>query len=226
MNIVFEDVEESVALGEIPRETAVKGYERSRILRSSVEVVERNAMLPYPDIRVEPRLTILLHESRIQAVLHAFLDVRSTEKDTEPLVSVSLPFLCFGRKQQVTAVLAHEFLHYLSMAVRFLKSDFFTLQQRFSGTITGHLLFDEVAQTPPEKVFRGRYLREVVSKRFHSIIDDEDLASQIEKDWVDVGLPTTALGSEDFVVRLSVDEFMSLVFPEEVLSRASQILVE
>lgn len=226
LNIFLGDVEESAALGVIPQETALRGYKRSRILRSSARVVERNAVLPYPNIRVEPRLMILLHEARVQAVLHAYVDIGSSERGLEPIVTVSLPFLCLGRKSQMTAVLAHEFLHYLSMAVKFLNSDFFTLQQRFSGTITGRLLFDEVDQTPPKKVFRGRYLREIVSERFHPTINDERLTSKIEEEWVERGLPTTILGSDDFAIRLSAEGFMSLIFPGEVLSRASQIMVD
>ncbi len=226
LNIFLEDVEGSVALGEIPREISKRGYERSRILRSSVKVVERNALLPYPDVRVDPRLTIILHEAFVQAVLHAYLDVKRTKKGVKPLVTVSLPFLCLARKQQMTAVLAHEFLHYINMAMKFLGSDVFSLQQRFGGTITGHLLFDEAAQTPAEKVYKGRYLRELISKRFHSVINDESLTSRIEDEWVDIGLPTTTLGSEDLVVHLSMEEFVNMTFPSEVLRRASQIMVD
>lgn len=209
--------------GEIPWRVAVEGYRRIKRLLSSISIIEKGSGTPYPSIFIVPELRILIHEAEVGAVIHAHIDFKRREGVVEPIISLSLPFLNLGRKAALTAVLAHEFLHYLYLAKKFLESDFFTFQQSFGETVMGRLSLDEAVQIPAKAVFKSRYLIDLVAERFQSLINDDRLMRRIEDEWISKDLPVVKLDPGDLIVHLSASEFVNLKFPREIISRVSQL---
>jgi hypothetical protein len=223
MVLLFDSVTESYSAGEIPWSLTLKGFRNLKKLKSSSEVVERNSDLPYPDIQVVPTLRLLLHEDDIQAVVHAHTDFLERKRRLRPVVTVTLPFLCFAGKAMYTAVLGHEFLHYLHIAKVLVKSGPFGLGQEFGGTVLGRLVFDEAAGLEAGAVYEGSYLVSLVEKRFPEMMRDSEFLGEIRERWMDEGLPMISISSQDLTARFSAQELMSLHFPGDVLDRVSEI---
>lgn len=210
--------------GKIPWKISEKGYKNLKKLCSSIKLIERNTGLPYPDVVVEPELKVLLHESQIEAVTHANIDFKRWNHRMSPIISVSLPLLIYGKKSLYSAVLFHEFLHYLFLSMKFLRADFFSLHLKFSNTTLGRLVFDESEQVSPKMVTKNHYLVNLVTKNFGKMINDQKLLSTIEVKWIKRNLPSIRLSSQSFAVRLSSSDFMTLYFPKAILNKTKQLL--
>jgi len=221
--LLYDDVTRSASLGEIPWSLASRGYRSLRTLWSSTKVVERNSALPYPDVQVLTPLRLLLHEDDIQAVVHAHTDFIRRKDHLEPVVTVTLPFLCFAGKAMYTGVLAHEFLHYLHIGRVLLRSGPFGLSQGFGGTVLGGLVFDDAARPRASSVFKGSYLVSLVEKGFKRMMTDPILLGKIRGEWMDRGLPMATVRSHDLVARFSARDLMSLHFPGAVLDRVGEM---
>ncbi|RLG60717.1 hypothetical protein DRN86_01805 [Candidatus Geothermarchaeota archaeon] len=224
MLVFYDDIIREALNDRIPWKFAENGLKRLKILKSSVKMLERDTNIPYPAIVITPVLKILVHEAGVEAIIHGHIDFREDVRgNVVPVVNLSLPFLLNAKKHLYNYILAHEFLHYMFLAKKVVKADYFSLAQDLGETIISHMLFDESVKLDPKKVFKSRYILGLINKRYEKLINDEKFLKSIEENWVKRNLPTIFIPESQFLRRFTPSEFLKMKFPEEVVKAISKI---
>lgn len=196
-----------------------RGYEEVFRLRDRLMKVVENSGLPYPPVYVIPEARILVHEGDIHAVVYADVNYRITKKYVYPIIEVYLPFLLYGDANLKTLVLAHEFLHYMYLAVRYVTSDYLANPLIYTGDLSGRELLEELYTVNPAKIFKSRWLLSRLD-RLSEILDKSKLGNIIRKRWIDRGYPSKTVFADDFRIKLPMSIWSNMYFPEEVLLKA------
>ena len=224
MFISYNEVTQCALSGKIPWKLAEKGFRKLKYLKSSIELIERDSSLPYPEVIVTPLLKILVHESGVEAIVHGHIDFkRGREGLIIPFVNISLPFLINAKKHTYNCVLAHEFLHYLYIAQRVSKADYFTMSQKIGETMISHMLFDEATKIDPVKVFKNRYLLGLLAKRYEKLVNEEKFIKSMRENWIEANLLSKFIPETQFIKTFTISEFLKMSFPKIVLDRLSGI---
>jgi len=221
--ILFNDVITAGLNNEITWNHVSKAFKQLKTLNEKIKKVEGYSGLPYPPVRVSPKVEILIHEYDISGIVHARLNFIKTSNVIIPIVDLNLPFLLYADKELLTGVLAHEFLHYMFLAQKYVNSEYFSLSQYFGGTVIGRIVFDEVYQVPPEKIFSSKYVVNLLKSKLHKLLSKRGFTKKIVNNWIKKGYPHIKLPSEEFYIKMSIEEFKNLYFPEEILRVARQI---
>ena len=218
MLISYDQVLQSAIRGEIPWDLAEKGFKRIKTLKRSIEKLEEDSGLTYPEVMITPVLKILLHSSGVESIVHGHIDFKKSSEGTIPYVNISLPFILNGTKRIYDCVLAHELLHYLYIAKKVITKDYFSLEQKLGDTIISHMIFDEISQFKPETVFKNKTLIRNLEKKFDEIVNNEKFVKKIEKSWIGRNLPVLIIPEDQFIVKFQTSEFMTIKFPKDVLN--------
>lgn len=193
------------------------------LLSSKIRYISESTGLPYPPVLINPEVKILLHEFGVHGIVHGCIFYLKIYDRVIPVVDISLPFLLNADSKLITGVLAHEFLHYLFLAYKFIKADYFSLSQYFGGTVLGRLIFDEAHQISPKKIFKKKYVVKLLEKELAKLLGRKSFINRIIRGWIKRGFPHKELLSEEFFIRMSINEFRKLYFPSEVLDVVKEI---
>ena len=218
MLISYDQVLRSAIKGEIPWDLAEKGFRRIKTLKRSIEKLEKDSGLPYPEVIITPVLKILLHSSGVESMVHGHIDFKKSSEGIIPYVNISLPFVLNGTKRVYDCVLAHELLHYLYIAKKVVTKDYFSLEQKLGDTVISHMIFDEISQFKPGIVFKNKTLIRNLEKKFDDIINDEKFVKKLEKNWINRNLPILVIPEDQFIVRFETSDFLAIKFPEDILN--------
>jgi hypothetical protein len=140
-----------------------------------------------------------------------------------PIVEVYLPFLLYARGDLKTLVLAHEFLHYVYLAIRYVSSDYLINPLIYTGNLSGRYLLEEIYTVHPSKVFSNkRFVTRLLN--IGNILDKSRLANTINRRWIERGLPNRVIPVDDFRVKLSMSMWSNMYFPEDVLRKARVLI--
>jgi hypothetical protein len=194
-------------------------------LRKSLERIERESKIPYPPIIIIPEARLMLLEEGLSAIIYANLSIRRFKGRITPIVELLLPFLLYGAYSSKTAVLAHELLHYIYLAIKSYMNEYFIHPLISTSDITGRIFLEEVYHIDPDLLFGGRRLSRLLRK-FEEVLRKDRIAYKIRRNWINRGLPTKAVLSKDFKLNISIEEMSKLHFPSEVMSRVSEIIHE
>jgi len=91
--------------------------------------------------------------------------------------------------------------------------------------VSGRYLLEETYQLEPELVFRSGRIGKLVSK-LESILTKDRIAYKIRRNWINRSMPTKMILSQDFKINLSIEDMSNLYFPDEVMTRVSEIVHE
>jgi|Deesub1362B_J571_1020462.scaffolds.fasta_scaffold00004_315 hypothetical protein len=223
IRIIFDDVVNSAVNKRIPWRLVYNSARKIPLLVDRIRYIERITGLPYPPVKVSSTVNILVHEMDVGGIVHGNIDFIMGANRIVPIIDITLPFLLYGEKKVLTGVLAHEYLHYIFLAKKFIDSDFFSLAQFFSGTVVGRMIFDEVYQISPEYVFGKSQLSRLLERELDKMLRRKTLINKIVKGWIDKGYPAKKMLSQEFYIKLSPSEFKLLYFPSSVLEVAKRL---
>jgi len=199
-----------------------KGYEEVFKLKERILKIVEGSNLPYPPVYIVPEARILIHEGDIHAVVYADVNYRVTKKYVYPIVEIYLPFLIYADSTLKTLVLAHEFLHYIYLAVRFVTSDYLANPLIYTGDLTGREFLEELYTVNPAKIFTSKWLLSRLEK-LNEILDKSKLGTMIRRRWIDRGYPSKTIFADDFRIKLPMSIWSNMYFPEEILRKARML---
>jgi Icc-related predicted phosphoesterase len=131
----------------------------------------------------------------------------------------------YSRGDIQTLVMAHEFLHYIYLAIRYVSSDYLVNLLIYTGDLAGRSFLEELYIVSPEKVFDSpRFVRKV--HRVEEILEKSKIGNLIKRRWIDRGLPTKSIFSDEFRIKISMNMWSNMYFPDEVLRKARVLLGE
>jgi len=211
--------------GKLSRRIINNGLDMLFKLRKSIEKIVNESGIPYPPIIVLPEARVLVMEEGLSAIVYANLSIRRYKGRITPVVEFLLPFLLYGGIQSKTAVLAHELLHYMYLAMKFYLNEYFIHPLISTSGVSGRYLLEETYQLEPELVFRSGRIGKLVSK-LESILIKDRIAYKIRRNWINRSMPTKMILSQDFKINLSIEDMSNLYFPDEVMTRVSEIVHE
>ncbi len=199
-----------------------RGYEEVFKLKDRILRVVEGSGLPYPPVYVIPEARILIHEGDVQAVVYADVNYRITKKYVYPIVEVYLPFLLYADSNLKTLVLAHEFLHYIYLAVRFVTSEYLANPLIYTGDLTGREMLEELYTVSPAKVFKNKWFLSRIEK-LNEALEKSRLGYLVRKRWIERGYPSKTIFADDFRIKLPMSIWSNMYFPEEVLRKARML---
>lgn len=220
--VLFDDVVNAALSRRVDWRHAKRGLDRLRELEKRMRKVEEASGLPYPPVRVTPEVKVLIHECGVAGVVHGNPSFVKVGDRIVPIVEVTLPLLLYADGEILTGVLAHEFLHYIYLAERCVKMDYFALGQPFGGTVLGRITFDEAQVAPPEKVYRNRYIVGLLRKRFDRLLSRRSFVRKVEE-WIEKGYPHVKISSEKLQVKMGVEDIGRIWFPREVVEAVKRL---
>ena len=204
---------------------AKKGYNKVLDLRKRIDLIVKYSMLPYPPITIVPESRLVIHEGDVTALVYANINYRLSGGYLHPIVEFYLPFLLYASSEIKSLVLAHEFLHYIYLAVRYVSSDYLVNPLIYTSDLTGRMLLEDLYQVNPEKVFNNKRFVSRLNK-LNEILEKSKIGYIIKKRWVDRNLPSKTISADDFRVKLSMNMWTNMYFPEQVLRKARVLLGE
>ncbi len=223
--ISYDPVNVYALNGKLKRSIAKKGYELIFKLRERLEYITSNSGLPYPPVTIIPEARLLLHEGGVTAVVYANINYRFSGGYIHPIVEMYLPFLLHAPAELQTLVLAHEFLHYMYLALRYVSSDYLMNPLIYTGDLTGRSFLEDLYTVNPERIFSNqRFVNRI--NRIHEYLDKSKIGNDIQRKWIDRGYPSKSIFADDFRIKISMNMWTKMYFPEEVLRKARVLLGE
>ncbi len=209
----------------IRKSIAKKGYDKIFELRKRLEYIVTHSGLPYPPVTVIPEARLLVHEGDITAVVYANINYRYSGGYLHPIVEIYLPFLLYSPAELQTLVMAHEFLHYIYLAIRYVSSDYLMNPLIYTGDLTGRSFLEDLYTVNPEKIFDSpRFINKL--NRIHELLEKNRIGYNIKKRWIDKDLPSKSVFADDFRIKMSMNMWTNMYFPEDVLRKARVLLSE
>lgn len=208
------------AEGKVKPALVAKVKARGAYLLGAVARVEKASGLKYPPYYVDPVLPVAVTSVEYGSVGAFFARVipASFEGRLSILVQFTAPLLLFGAKGTIEAVVAHEFTHYVDL-VRRLSTMSVTSDERV-GTLFEAGYADEERTVKPSKVFtKDRALAKLVERKFTPNLTDPSLDEKVAKSWIDKGLPTRRVTTEENNVKLSAGAVATAAFDPAVLEK-------
>lgn len=216
----FSLVEKAVASGRLPRRVLETAKRRVEKLRLYINEVEAASGVKYPEWYVRPELLLMTGgELQEQAILFSRFVPLSDGESLKLYVEFTLPLIIYGVKDTLTAVVAHELLHYLNFLAK-------VKDMRVSSSEIGTSVFeagylDEEELLSPERVFTqkgSKKITRLLSEKFSGGLNDEKLVERALTGWIKKGLPVVAISPEDNVIKVSIISMLNFV-PDESVRR-------
>ncbi|MEM0056920.1 MAG: hypothetical protein QXH96_00330 [Candidatus Geothermarchaeota archaeon] len=202
---------------------AKKGYEAVFRMKKNIDLIMKYTSLPYPPIVVIPELKILIHDNSTLSMVYANINYRVMRGLFQPIVEISLPFLLYASNELMNLVLAHEFLHYMYLAIRYISSDYLVNPLIYTGSIMGRKFLEDVYYVDPSKVFNNtRFVKKMA--KINEILEESKIADIIKKRWIDNNYPSKSIFADDFRIRLNINMWSNMHFPEEIKRKAKEIM--
>ena len=223
--ISYDQVNIYALNGLLKTNIAKKGYEEVFDLKKRIDILIKYSMLPYPPITIIPESRLVVHEGDVTALVYANINYRLSGGYLHPIVEIYLPFLLYASSEVKTLVLAHEFLHYMYLSLRYVSSDYLVNPLIYTSDLTGRMILEDLYQVNPEKIFSNKRFITRLNK-LNNILDKSKIGYKIKKRWIDKDLPSKTISADEFRVKLSMNMWTNMYFPEEVLKKARVLLSE
>ena len=197
---------------------------KSKALEGAVKRVERAANLRYPPYYVEPSLPLAATTIEYGSVgaLYARVIPATVEGRLSILVQFTAPLLLFGLKGTLEAVAAHEFTHYVDLVRRFSKMQ--VTSDESVSTLFEAEYADEGRVADPTRVFlNDKPLASLVKRKFRAGLVDEKLNEKVVRGWIEKGMPTKRVSTEDNTVRVGVGSIAQASFDPMLLMRIEEL---
>lgn len=173
-----------------------------KYVAEEVAKVEAASGLTYPPYYVEPVLHVTQSgvEYGAMGVMYARTIPVETVGGLELWVELSAPLVLYSTKTTLRAVLAHELLHYIEYARRFLRIE--VTSDETATTLFEASYADMGRLQDPQLVFNDKRLIRLIKKRFPDGLEDDKLNEKTAARWIEKGLPVRVVPPEGNVVRV------------------------
>jgi len=227
---VYEDISISydkvvnLALNKVlTKRIVLNGFEKLFTLSKVVREIMDVSGVRYPPIIVYPEARMLEHSDGVIAVIYANISYRKWDGRLHPVVETYLPFLLYSENNILKAVFAHELLHYIYLAIKYLREEHLVSLDIYTSNYSGRIFLDEVYQVRPELVFRDKsYIRMLTY--FDKVLSKSKVLNGIKRYWIERGKPTRKYGSREARLRISLEDWNTIFFPDSVLERVRELI--
>jgi hypothetical protein len=206
----FVELEVAEKTGVIPSSIVKKIRRRIKYIEEGVTKVEKASGLSYPKYYIEP--VLMLSTSSVDVgqvgVIYAKTSPVNTVTGLEIIVQLSTPLATYGLKQTITAVLAHEFTHYVELVRKFNKLEIFS--DSTTSSLFESVYSDHEKTIKPETIFKDRRLIKTLIKKFPNGLDDSKLDEKTMKYWIEKGMPTKQISTDTSSTRIPVSSILTL----------------
>ena len=217
-------LDKAAAQGAISPALAKRVRSKSKTLEGSVKRVERAANLKYPPYYVEPSLPVAATTVEYGSIGALFARVipATFEGRLSIIVQFTAPLVLFGLKSTVDAVAAHEFTHYVDLVRRFSRMQV-TSDERVSTLFEAEYA-DEERVVDPSRIFKSdRPLASLVKRKFSAGLVDEKLNEKVASGWIEKGLPTRRVSTEENTVSVGVGAIAQAAFDPMLLMKIEEL---
>ncbi len=201
------------------------GFERLFTLSKIVRDITAVSGVKYPPIIVIPEARILEHSDGVYAILYANISYRKWDGRLHPVVETYLPFLLYSETNVLKAVFAHELLHYIYLAIKYLREEHLVTLDIYTSNYSGRVFLDEVYQVRPELVFKDKSYVKMLTL-FDKVLSKSKVSNSIKRNWIEKGKPSKKYASREFRLRISLEDWSSIFFPDSVLERVRDLIDE
>ncbi len=220
----FVLISQLAAQGKIKPALATKIKGRGKYLLGAVQRVEKAAGIRYPPYYVEPTLPLAVTSVEYGSVGALFARVipATYEGKLSILVQFTAPLILHGAKGTIEAVAAHEFTHYVDLVRRLSRMSVVSDERVSTLFEAGYA--DEERVVDPAKVFtKDKALAKLVARKFTPNLTDAKLDEKVSKSWIEKGLPTRRVTTEDNNVMLNSANIARATFDPAVLERIREL---
>jgi len=217
-------LDKAAAQGAISPALAKRVRSKSKTLEGSVKRVERAANLKYPPYYVEPSLPVAATTVEYGSIGALFARVipATFEGRLSIIVQFTAPLVLFGLKSTVDAVAAHEFTHYVDLVRRFSRMQV-TSDERVSTLFEAEYA-DEERVVDPSRIFKSdRPLASLVKRKFSAGLVDEKLNEKVASGWIEKGLRTRGVSTEENTVNVGVGVIAQTAFDPMLLMKIEEL---
>jgi hypothetical protein len=220
----FVLLDKAAAQGTISPALAKKIRSKTAALEGAVKRVERAADLRYPPYYVEPSLPLAATSVEYGSVGALFARVIPAvfEGRLSILVQFTAPLMLFGLKGTVEAVAAHEFTHYVDLVRRFSRMQV-TSDERVSTLFEAEYADEERVVNPSRIFLNDKPLAALVKRKFKAGLVDVKLNEKVAGSWIEKGLPTRRVSTEENTVSVSVGAIARAAFDPMLLMKIEEL---
>ncbi len=201
------------------------GFEKLFTLGKIIREISSLANVKYPHVIVLPEARILEHSDGIHAIIYANISYRKFNGRLHPVVETYLPFLLYAENNVLKAVFAHELLHYIYLAIKYLREEHLVTLDIYTSNYSGRVFLDEVYQVRPELVFKDKSYVKMLNF-FDKVLSKSKVANSIKRNWIEKGKPSRKYSSREFRLRISLEDWNTIFFPDTVLERVRDLIDE
>lgn len=223
-------LEDAKARGVIPDKVYAKIMERYRYVMDGIERIERASGIDYPEYYIEPRMVVADSQYGLGLMFARTIPVVSMDEnpyyhDVKRLsitVQVTAPLVAYGLKGTIHAILAHEFLHYIELLVRFTSMN--VLSDEVSSSLFESVYADMGRLVEPRVFRKDRALMRLLARKFNDGLSDHRLEEKCMREWIEKGLPTVRISIEENVAKIPIEAIASLSIDDGLRSKIYELI--
>jgi len=225
INISFDNVLKLGLNKVLSKKIVSNGFEKLFTLAKVINEVSDISRIPYPHVIILPEARILEHSDGVYAIIYANISYRVFEDRLYPVVETYLPFILYAENRVLKAVFAHEILHYIYLAIKYLREEHLVTLDIYTSNYSGRVFIDEVYQVRPELVFKDKSYIKMLSG-FDSILSKSRVARSIRRNWIEKGKPSRKLTPREMRIKIPIEDWNRIYFPDIVLERVRELIDE
>ena len=217
-------LEEAKDKGLIPDHVYQLITSRFHLVKEGISRIEKASGLNYPYYYVEPSLVI--STSKVEFTQFGIFFARTIpvigrENRLNILVQLTAPLIAYGLLGTIHAILAHEFMHYVSLISRVLKMNIISDEIPDSLFEEKYRDFDHLLEA--RIIFkRDNALINHIEKKFSEGFGDRRLERKAIEDWMNKGLPTIVLPVDANIIRIPIETIAKLRIDDILREKINQ----
>lgn len=210
----------------IPMEIYEIILKRLSVLLDGIKRIEKTSMIKFPPYYIEPSLVV--SSSLIEFDQYGLLFARTipdinNKGDLSIFIQITAPLVVYGLKSSIQTILAHEFLHYVSLVNRFMKMNIHS--DNVKSTFYEEKYDDFERLFDAKKLFKNdNILLTCLKNKFQDGFKDVHLEEQVVKNWINRGLRIKKIRLEDNNISIPVSSILNFQVEPSLKNRLRYIL--
>jgi hypothetical protein len=197
---------------------------RFHLVKKGICRIEKASGLSYHYYYVEPNLVVSTSKmefSQFGIFFARTIPFTGQDNQLNILVQLTAPLIAYGLLGTIHAILAHEFMHYVSLISRVLKMNIISDEIPHSLFEEKYRDFDHLLEA--RIIFKhDNTLISHVEKEYSDGFRDPRLERKTIEDWMNKGLPTTVLPVDDNIIRIPIEAMAKLRIDDIITEKISQ----
>ena len=192
--------------------------DRMSLIEEGINRIERITSIDYPNYYIEPNLLVATSDIEYQqySLLYArTIPFCTLENRIKIVIQLSASLVMYGLRGTLHAVLAHEFLHYLSILKNIINLEI--TSDNISNTLYENSFSDNEKTLDSTKVFKGDpYLQKLLNRKFANGFNDSKLDKKTESFWIKKKLPIQKIMIGDNFIKLPFSAMANTVVEDSL----------